>query len=616
MQNSIQYYSIIKEYPYPQVALDYPCNIGYNGEINKVVKKKERQTNKHSQSKQLVKEFRDLLHHILNYALQNQPRVDFLREVSRILLRFSGCDTIEIRLIEQGVMLPAYERIQKRDRFFNFKVVSNVTSKGRPFSCFQENEEFAKIYKIVMSGKHGAASRYFTGEDSFWTEDIGAHTMTKATGLLSVPGKSKYFLGHKSLAVIPFVIGTERIGFLQLSSKNKSCFTKAEIQLYDNFAQMLGLALINQRAQWALRERVKELVCLYGIARAVERTEVPSGEILCKVVMLLPPAWQYPEITTARIVFDGRTYLTSNFREGKYKQAADIVIHGEKRGWIEVIYLEPKPELDEGPFLKEERSLLNAIARELAFILERIQINEERQKLQKQLLHADRLATIGQLAAGVAHELNEPLANILGFAQLVSKTPRLTGQTQQDIKKIITASFHAREIVKKLLLFSRQMPTKKTKVDINQIVREGLYFLESRCEKEGIKVTLSLAEDLPVIDADASQLTQVLVNLVVNAIQAMPQGGVITIQTHAHDKHVSLIVEDTGIGMDETIIKKIFIPFFTTKEVGQGTGLGLSVVHGIVTSHGGTIKVHSEVGHGSRFKIRLPVSAEDMKGKN
>jgi signal transduction histidine kinase len=580
-----------------------------------VVHKKERQTNKHSQSKQLVKEFRDLLHHILNRALQNQPRVDFLREVSRILIRFSGCDSIEIRLIEQGVLPPAYERIRRKGRFFSYEVVPNATSKGQSFSCFQENEEFAKIYKIVMTGMNGASSRYFTEEGSFLTGDIGAHKTTKATGLLSAPSEAKNFPGHESLAIIPFVVGTERIGFLQLSSKNKSCFTKAEIELYDNFAQMLGLALMNQRAQWALRERVKELVCLYGIARAVERTEDPSGEILRKVVMLLPPAWQYPEITTARIVFDGRTYVTPNFREGRFKQAADIIIHGEKRGWIEVIYLEPKPELDEDSFLKEERSLLNAIARELAFILERIQINEERQKLQKQLLHADRLATIGQLAAGVAHELNEPLANILGFAQLVSKTPRLAGQNRQDIKKIITASFHAREIVKKLLLFSRQMPTKKTKVDINQIVREGLYFLESRCEKEGIKVILSLARDVPEIDADASQMTQVLVNLVVNAIQAMPQGGVLTIQTQSHDKKISLIVEDTGIGMDETILKKIFIPFFTTKEVGQGTGLGLSVVHGIVTSHGGTIKVHSNVGHGSRFKIRLPVSAESMKGE-
>jgi signal transduction histidine kinase len=152
------------------------------------------------------------------------------------------------------------------------------------------------------------------------------------------------------------------------------------------------------------------------------------------------------------------------------------------------------------------------------------------------------------------------------------------------------------------------MPPKKTQVNLNQLVEEGLYFLESRCVKEGIELKRLLLTDLPEITADPGQLTQVLVNLVVNAIQAMPQGGKLTVQTLAGKGYVSLIVEDTGVGMSAEVMKNLFVPFFTTKELDQGTGLGLPVVHGIVTSHGGCIKVDSQPGSGSRFEVKLPLT--------
>jgi signal transduction histidine kinase len=366
----------------------------------------------------------------------------------------------------------------------------------------------------------------------------------------------------------------------------------------------------------ALRERVKELTCLYGIARLVAQPEVLLEEVLQKIVKLLPPGWLYPEIATARIILDGRSYLAPKFQEKDFKQSADIVVDDKKRGMVEVIYLEEKPELDEGPFLNEERSLIDAIAREVALFIERREGEEEKSQLQNQLMHADRLATIGQLAAGVAHELNEPLGNILGFAQLVSKSSELSPQLTQDVGKIINASLHAREVVKKLIIFARQMPTKKSKLNLNQIVEEGLYFFESRCAKEGIELVRKFSINLPEITADPTQLHQVLVNLVVNAIQAMPDGGKLTIETLSKDGYISLIVEDTGAGMSDEILRQIFNPFFTTKEVGEGTGLGLSVVHGIVSSHGGIIKADSAVGKGSRFEVQLPVNIPSKEKEN
>jgi signal transduction histidine kinase len=272
-----------------------------------------------------------------------------------------------------------------------------------------------------------------------------------------------------------------------------------------------------------------------------------------------------------------------------------------------VVYLQRKPELDEGPFLKEERKLINALAREIAGYIERKQAEEERVALQEQLRHADRLATIGQLAAGVAHELNEPLGNILGFAQLASKTDQLPEQTLKDLNRIIDASLQAREIIKKLMIFARQMPTKRLPVDVNKLIEEGLYFFEMRCVKSGIDLQCVLNPQLPNVIGDQLALNQVLVNLVVNAIQAMPEGGTLIIRTSAVEDRVHIKVEDTGHGMSQETMKKIFIPFFTTKDVNEGTGLGLAVVHGIITSHGGKINVSSTPGKGSLFDVILPV---------
>jgi len=148
----------------------------------------------------------------------------------------------------------------------------------------------------------------------------------------------------------------------------------------------------------------------------------------------------------------------------------------------------------------------------------------------------------------------------------------------------------------------------KTQVKLNQVVQEGLDFLESRCAKAGIELVRLLEPDLPEISADPSQLQQVLVNLVVNAIQASPNGGKLTIETHRGRDYVALAVSDTGTGMTEEVKSKIFTPFFTTKDVDQGTGLGLAVVHRIVTSHRGVIHVDSEVGRGSRFEVQLPAN--------
>lgn len=364
---------------------------------------------------------------------------------------------------------------------------------------------------------------------------------------------------------------------------------------------------INEKAQLDLLERIKELSCLYGIARLAADTSMSIDRVLKGIVEILPSAWLYPDIAFAKIVLDDRTYSICDYRRARHRQRVSIIIGGRRRGHVEVAYREEKPGLDEGPFLNEERDLLDAVAKEIAVIIMRREAEQDKLRLVEQLRHADRLATIGQLAAGVAHELNEPLSHILGFAQLVQKCSGLPAQAQADVERILSSSFYAREIVKKLLIFSRQISPQKTRVNLNYLVTNGLSFLESRCTSDGIEVSCSLSPDVPEIDADPSQLNQVFVNLVVNAIQAMPEGGKLKISTRKNPSRVSLIVQDTGIGMDEEILKKIFTPFFTTKDVGLGTGLGLPVAHGIITAHGGSIKVESKVGKGTKCLIQLPI---------
>ena len=165
------------------------------------------------------------------------------------------------------------------------------------------------------------------------------------------------------------------------------------------------------------------------------------------------------------------------------------------------------------------------------------------------------------------------------------------------------------------MLFARQSPPEKTWLHLNLLIADGLYFIESRCRKSGIELVRQLDENLPEITADPGQIYQVLINLAVNAIQAMPDGGRLTIRTAREGSGIRLVAEDTGIGMSDEVLKNIFTPFYTTKDVGEGTGLGLSVVEGIINSHGGSITVESRLGEGTKFGVYLPLNAPPRRSK-
>ena len=231
---------------------------------------------------------------------------------------------------------------------------------------------------------------------------------------------------------------------------------------------------------------------------------------------------------------------------------------------------------------------------------------EEKKLLLDQLRHADRLATLGQFSTYLAHDLNEPLTNILGFSQLIKRNVTLSDETVKDIDKIINSALQARMIVKRILSFSKPISGDKVMVNLNKIVNETILFFQNRCREKGIRIHTILRPDLLEIEVNPSQFMQVIVNLVVNAMEAMPKGGSLTIRTLNIGNGISILVEDTGHGMSPEVRRNIFKPFFTTKSQTEGTGLGLSVVHEIVRSHTGTIDIGTRSGHGTRFRINIP----------
>ncbi len=364
--------------------------------------------------------------------------------------------------------------------------------------------------------------------------------------------------------------------------------------------------LLKQRNE--LIERNKELTCLYKMTKIVGQNK-PLPQMLESIAGIIPPAFQFPAETTTIIKLDQQAYGAWKSEATGPSLTEELIIHKVPRGHIEIIYSASQAgsKKEQKPFLDEERALLRSIAHHLSLAIEKKEAIDIQAEMEHQLRHSDRLAKIGQLTAGVAHELNEPLGNVLGFAQLSAKVQDLPDQVSRDLRNIIKAALHAREIIKKLMFFSRQTPPRQALIDLNQLIEDGLYLFESRCAKSGIEISKNLCPDLPAIKADMSQLQQVFTNLVVNALQAMPEEGELKIATSFDESHVFFQVQDTGLGMDQETVKQVFLPFFTTKDIQQGTGLGLSVVHGIVKSHGGGITVESSPGQGSRFEIQFPL---------
>lgn len=507
------------------------------------------------------------------------------------------------------------------------------------------------------------------------------------------------------------------------------------------------LESVLQKRTSELGERVKELNCLYNISNLVETPGISLEEILQGTVNLIPPSWQHPNITCARIILEGQEFRTDNFRETVWKQVNSIVVHSEQLGTVEVSSLEARPESNEGFFLKEERSLLNAVAEQLGRIIERKRVEEvlkikdsaiassinaiaiadlegrltyinksflemwgyddeeevlgehstefwqvtkeaaqivkalsdrenwvgelvaqrkdgstfntqlsanmvtdkagkpicmmasfvnitERKQMEKelhqsqtQLFQTSKLATLGEMATGLAHEINQPLGGISLSAQYLRKLmerDKLSPQAIESVLDDIESSVkRMSSIINHIRAFARQGTSEFTQVDINETIVAALSLLGEQLRLHQIEVVQYLGDGLPPIAGEPYQLEQVWINLITNARDAMDDKGDevadrdykksvnITTAYNQESRFVEISIGDNGIGMSEEVRAKVFDPFFTTKEVGKGTGLGLSICYGIIESHKGHIEVESKEGEGTIFKVILPLEVDD-----
>ncbi|MEE9513425.1 MAG: cache domain-containing protein [Anaerolineales bacterium] len=232
------------------------------------------------------------------------------------------------------------------------------------------------------------------------------------------------------------------------------------------------------------------------------------------------------------------------------------------------------------------------------------------------IMESERLALIGQLAANVAHELNNPLQGIVTYSHLLlEKMPNDGSENaSSSIQRIVTQANRCRDIIRGLLDFSRQRKPDTTVCNINAVIQECVTFVENQASFQNIEFVERFETDLPMVVVDPSQMQQVFLNMIINAAEAMEAGGKLTLVTRSNsaENFIEISITDTGHGIAEENFEKLFDPFFTTKDVGHGTGLGLAISYGIIKEHGGEISIESKVGEGSTFLIRLPIGKEEV----
>ena len=375
-----------------------------------------------------------------------------------------------------------------------------------------------------------------------------------------------------------------------------------------------------------LDERVKELNCLYGISNLVEKTDISLEEIFQGIVDLIPSSWQYPEITCSRMLLEDEEYKTAKFKKTGWKQSGDIFVYGKQIGLLEVYYLEERPESEEGPFLKEERDLINAIAENLGRIIERMRARGEKERLEAQLQQTQKMEAIATLAGGIAHQFNNALTSVVGNIQLLemdfADNKTVTGHTEA----MKTSSHRMVNLTSQLLAYARGGRYQTKTMSMNNFVEDTLPIIKSNIDPS-IRLETDLPRDIFSVEADPAQMQMVLSAVVSNSTEAIEGDGRISITASNEEidsefaknhpelnpgKYVCLTIEDDGQGMSAETLNKIFEPFYTTKFIGRG--LGMAAVYGIIQNHDGWITVDSELNKGTIIRIYLPgIEAEEIE---
>jgi signal transduction histidine kinase len=353
----------------------------------------------------------------------------------------------------------------------------------------------------------------------------------------------------------------------------------------------------------ALKERIKELTCLYEVSSII--MNAPNGQLFEEMEAIarsLKNAFQFPVSTAIDITIPELNVSTGKSEVFQVINSR-IRLFNKEIGRIEAKLTDP-----DISFLVEEQQLIDNVALKIGDLLERIEIRKSEARMKMHMERTDRLNILGELTAGIAHELNTPLANILGFAELLKPKTEGDNEASADVDKIISSAIYSREVVKKLMFFACEMPQEMKKVNIVPSIKSAIDLLDATFRKNEVKYIVKIEEEQLWLKADTIQLTQIIFNLVINAIYFSPKNALVTIEAFQKNDSIILQIKDEGSGLTDLALEKVFQPFFTTKPVGEGSGLGLSVVHGIISSHKGSITAVNNPDRGATFTVILPKS--------
>ena len=441
-----------------------------------------------------------------------------------------------------------------------------------------------------------AMGRVIRSGDAWTVTDIHAHPEKMS------PDAYEQVRGRmRGVAIVPISRRGERIGAVNLVTRDSRQFSTADLERIESMSDLLSVSLENAELVETLRKTEWRFRTLFRAAPDAVFTVLQSGRIREANDAVRDITGVDPRLTVGRELVE----LVAEPDRAALQSALDATLAG-RSSRVEVAF-----QRDEG---SSRRIVAVAMSRlpeadPPALLLVARDVTTERE-MRTRLMEADRLAAVGELVAGVAHEVNNPLSSISAFSQLMLRDEGLTESQREGLEVIKSETIRASQVVKDLLAFARRSAPHRELVDINDVVERTLRLRGYQMKSSKVTVETHLCPELPNVAGDARQLQQVCLNLIVNAVQAMTSmgGGTLRLMTHSDAGRVVMDVRDTGPGIPAWAKARIFEPFFTTKDEGEGTGLGLSVSYGIIAAHGGTIEAVETSSEGTTMRVALPAS--------
>ncbi len=518
---------------------------------------------------------------------------------------YTGCDSVGVRVLdgEGGIPYLAYEGFSPE--FYESE--SPLSIKKDRCMCIN-----------VIRGDTNPALSFYTEGGSFY---INGTSRFLATVKEEEKGRTRNvcnLMGYESVALVPFRRGKQILGLIHAADHRENMVPLETVEMLERAAMQLGPAIERVRAEEALRKSRATLQSFYDSSPLMMGvTEIAGGDIIAV----------HGNAAIARFFGIGPEELPNLTWTGlgvpaevNRLWAGNCLLSRTEGAAVRFEYEHPSPAgmlriAVTVAFLGNSgagRPMFSFIAEDVT----------ERRKLEEQFIQAQKMEAVGLLAGGVAHDFNNILSTVVGYSHLALMKTREADPMRHDIQQILESAERAAALTQSLLAFGRKQTVNLRAIDMNEVIRKFETFLH-RLIREDISIVMTCAGGVLPVMADMGQIEQVIMNLVTNARDAMPDGGKIAIETksvsldlesveaHGYGRtgdYALVMVSDTGPGMDEETKSRIFEPFFTTKEQGKGTGLGLSMVYGTVKRHDGFINVYSEPGNGTTFKIYFPLA--------